>query len=282
MPVKETRNMLFTFAERCEELEGRGVENLQRKIICDPVMKFFPEVNAEVIQYELLKHGLFEPSDWKSIKKHVRELERKSIWEIVKEEYKYLRELWNGPKVSIYIFPIKKVNTLRKKDAPRKNGVAYKNVLFLFVSPDLTKEEIKALLAHEYNHVCRLQFLNSPTAAITLEDSLIVEGLGEFSVKQLYGKKWTAPWVEMYSAEEISKIWQRYFVSALHIKGIQNHQLYLFGNNKRPFPKWIGYHIGYQIVNSYNKKRGPFVMKELLQKTSSEIIAGSEFMLKRD
>ncbi|SDO32604.1 Uncharacterized protein YjaZ [Psychrobacillus sp. OK028] len=279
MSVKETRNMLFTFAEKCEKQEGRGVETLQREIICHPVMKFFPEVNSEVIQYELLKHGLFEPTEWKSVKKILRRLERKSVWDIVKQEYNYLRELWNGPKVSIYIFPIKKVRTQGKKDVLRKNGIAYKRVLFLFVSPDLTKEEIKALLAHEYNHVCRLQFLNSPTATISLVDSLIVEGLGEFAVKQLYGKKLLAPWVNMYRSDEVNEIWRRYFVSALHIKGVQNHQLYLFGNNNRPFPKWIGYHIGYQIVDSYFKKRGPFVMKELLLKTSSEIIAGSDFVI---
>ncbi|WP_277586552.1 DUF2268 domain-containing protein [Psychrobacillus antarcticus] len=279
MSVKETRNMLSTFAERCEEQGGRGVETLQREIICDPVMKFFPEVNPEVIQYELLKHGLFDPTEWKSLKKMVRELEAKNVWDIVKQEYKYLRELWDGPKVSIYIFPIKKESTLRRKDIPRKNGIAYKKVLFLFVSPDLAKEEVKALVAHEYNHVCRLHFIDSPPAAIPLNDSIIIEGLGEFAVKQLYGKKWLAPWANMYRFEEASEVWHRHFAPGLKIKGIKNHQLYLFGQTNTPFPKWIGYHIGYQIVYSYNKKRGPFVMKELLLKSSDEIIAGSDFAL---
>ncbi|QUG42690.1 hypothetical protein KD050_05300 [Psychrobacillus sp. INOP01] len=279
MSVKETRNMLFTFAERSEEQDGRGVETLQREIICDSVMKFFPDINSEVIQYELLKSGLFEPTEWKSVKKIVRELEDKNVWDIVKQEYKYLRELWNGPKVSIYIFPIKKASTRRTKDFPRKNGIAYKKVLFLFVSPDLTREEVKALVAHEYNHVCRLQFVDSPPAAITLDDSIIIEGLGEFAVKQLYGKKWTAPWTNMYSLEEAREIWKRHFTPGLQIKGVRNHQLYLFGQTNTPFPKWIGYHIGYQIVYTYNKKCGPFVMKDLLLKSSDEIIAGSDFAL---
>ncbi|MCK1998253.1 DUF2268 domain-containing protein [Psychrobacillus psychrodurans] len=279
MSVKETRNMLTTFAERCEDQDGRSVETLQREIICDPVMKFFPEVNSEVIQYELLKNGLFEPTEWKSLKKILRELDSKSIWDIVKQEYKYLRELWDGPKVSIYIFPIRKEGTKRRKDSPRKNGIAYKRVLFLFVSSDLTKEEIKALVAHEYNHVCRLQFLDSLPAAITLDDSIIIEGLGEFAVKQLYGKKWIAPWTNMYRLEEVSEIWQRHFVPALQIKGVKNHQLYLFGNPNTPFSKWIGYHIGYQIVYSYNKNCGPFIMTELLRKSSDEIIAGSDFAI---
>lgn len=279
MSVKETRNMLFTFVERCEEQDGKGVETLQREIICDPIMKFFPDINSEVVQYELLKNGLFEPTEWKSVKKTLRELEVKSIWDIVKQEYKYLRELWDGPKVSIYIFPIKKDSTQRKKDFPRKNGIAYKKVLFLFVSPDLTKEEVKALVAHEYNHVCRLNFIDYPPAAISLNESIIVEGLGEFAVRQLYGKKWLAPWANMYGLEEVSEIWKRHFVPALQIKGIKNHQLYLFGQTNTPFPKWIGYHIGYQIVYTYNKKCGPFVMKELLLKSSDEILAGSGFAI---
>jgi len=279
MSVKETKNMLFSFAERCEEQNGSGVESLQREIICEPVMKFFPEVNPEVIQYELLKNGLFEPTEWKSVKKIVRELEVKSVWDIVKQEYKYLRELWGGPKVSIYIFPIKKESTRWRKDTPRKNGIAYKKVLFLFVSPTLTKEEIKALVAHEYNHVCRLQILNSHPTAISLDDSIIIEGLGEFAVKQLYGKKWVAPWTNMYRLEERQEIWRRHFAPALQIKGIKNHQLYLFGQTNTPLPKWIGYHIGYQIVYTYNKKHGPFVMKDLLQKSSDEIIAGSDFAI---
>lgn len=279
MSVKETRNMLFAFVERCEEQNGRGVESLQREIICEPVMNFFPKINSEVIQYELLKNGLFEPTEWKSVKKFVRELEVKNVWDIVKQEYKYLRELWDGPKVSIYIFPIKKEGVQRRKDIPRKNGIAYKKVLFLFVSPDLTKEEIKALVAHEYNHVCRLQFLNSLPAAISLNDSLIIEGLGEFAVKQLYGKKWVAPWTNMYRLEEAKEIWKKHFVPGRHIKGVKNHQLYLFGQTHTPFPKWIGYHIGYQIVNTYNKKCGPFEMKELLLKPSDEIIAGSDYAI---
>lgn len=279
MSVKQTKTMLFTFAEKCLEQNGKGAESLQREIICDPVMKFFPEVHPEVIQYELLKNGLFEPAEWKSIKQVVQELEAKSVWDIVKQEYKYLRELWDGPKVSIYIFPIRQVSMKRKKNNPRKNGIAYKRVLFLFVSPNLATEEIKALVAHEYNHACRLYYLEAPPAAIPLNDSVLIEGLGEFAAKQLYGKKWVAPWTNLYSLEEANDIWKRHFVPALQIKGIKNHQLYLFGHPDTPFPKWIGYHIGYQIVQTYNENRGPFVMKELLLKSSDEIIAGSDFAI---
>lgn len=143
MSVKETRNLLFTFAEKCEEQHGRGAETLQREIICDSVMKFFPEVNSEVIQYELLKNGLFEPTEWKSLKKTVRKLELNHVWDIVKQEYKYLRELWGGPKVSIYIYPIKKKVHSGERIFPVKTGSLIEMYFFFSSLLSLTKKRLK-------------------------------------------------------------------------------------------------------------------------------------------
>ena len=88
----------------------------------------------------------------------------------------------------------------------------------MFLSPDLPKEEIKALLAHEYNHVCRLDYLNQAPSKISLMDSLIIEGLGEYAVKDLYGEKWLAPWINLYSFEEALAIWKNYFIPSLNVK----------------------------------------------------------------
>ncbi len=71
--------------------------------------------------------------------------------------------------------------------------------MFLFIARGLEKEELKALLAHEYNHVCRLQYVNKTLDEMTLRDSLILEGLAECAVEELYGDKWLAPWLKHYS-----------------------------------------------------------------------------------
>ena len=61
------------------------------------------------MQYELLSHGLFDPFKWTESGKQVREMEKQNIWQIVDQEYQFLKNLWKGPEVSIYIYPINKV-----------------------------------------------------------------------------------------------------------------------------------------------------------------------------
>ncbi|TQR19002.1 DUF2268 domain-containing protein [Psychrobacillus vulpis] len=281
MPVIQTQSWLYKFVELCEEQSGRGSAYLQREILCEPLMKLTPKVNPEVWQYELLNYGLFEPDEWLNIKEIVKEMETKKVWQIVKKEYRLLKKLWNGPKVSIYIFPIKIGNLKSTEQIPKKNGVAFRGALFLFVSPDLSSGEIKALLAHEYNHVCRLNYLDLAPEKITLRDSLIIEGLGEYAVKDLYGEKWLGPWTNLYSFEEASEIWKHHFIRSLNISGVKNHQLFLYGRVRSKFPKWIGYHLGYQIVDTFQKKHGPFRNDELYTKSSEEIIAGSKFAIEK-
>lgn len=282
MPVIQTQNLLYRFVELCEEQSGRGVTNIHSEIIGGPLKKLFPTVNPEIVQYELLRNGLFQPGEWRNIKDTVKRMEAQNVWQIVKQEYKLLRKRWTGPKVSIYIFPIKNANSKSKKEIPKKNGIAYRGALFLFLSPDLPKEEIKALLAHEYNHVCRLDYLNQAPSKISLMDSLIIEGLGEYAVKDLYGEKWLAPWINLYSFEEALAIWKNYFIHSLHVTGVKNHQHFLFGKVGSRLPKWIGYHLGFQMVESYQKKHGPFPNNLLYKKSSKEIISGSDFPIEID
>lgn len=280
MPVIQTQNLLYKFVEQCEEQSGRGASTKHSEIIGGPLMKLFPTLTPEVVQYELLRNGLFQPGEWRNIQETVKRMEAQNMWQIVKTEYKSLRKRWNGPKVSIYIFPIKNATKKARKETPKKNGIAYKGALFLFLSPDLQMEEIKALFAHEYNHACRLDYLDQAPSKITLMDSLIIEGLGEYAVKDLYGEEWLAPWINLYSLEEALAIWKKYFIPSLKVEGVKNHQLYLFGKDGGRLPKWIGYHIGFQLVDSFQKKHGPFVNNVLYKKSAKEIIEGSDFPIK--
>lgn len=280
MPVIQTQNWLYKFVKTCEEKLGRGTSSLQCEIICGPLINLSPKVSPEVWQYELQRQGLFQPNEWQSIGNIVKEMEAQNVWHIVKQEYKLLRRLWNGPKVAIYIFPIKKGSQKSGEQIPKKNGVAYRGAMFLFLSTDLIKEEIKALFAHEYNHVCRLDYLDLAPDKISLRDSLIIEGLGEYAVKDLYKEKWLAPWINLYSFEEVIDIWKNYFIPSLNVIGVKNHHLFLYGKARSQYPKWIGYHIGYHIVNTFQENHGPFKNNELYTKSSKEIIAGSNFPIK--
>ncbi|MGE7920434.1 DUF2268 domain-containing protein [Viridibacillus sp. NPDC093762] len=279
MSVIKTQPWLYEFIELCEKQSGKGASSIQCETLCGPLEGLKPKANPEVWQYELQNYGLFEPYEWTHLKSTVKKLEDQKVWQIVEQEYQYLRRLWKGPKVSIYIFPIKNANMKSRKQTPSKNGVAYSGALFLFVSVDLPITELKALLAHEYNHVCRIKHLDLASNKITLKDSLIIEGLGEYAVKDLYGEKWLGPWVNLYSFEDASAIWKRRFIPSLNVQDINNHYPFLYGKARGPLPKWIGYHLGFQIVDSYQEKHGPFKKGELYYKSSDEIIAGSKFAI---
>jgi uncharacterized protein YjaZ len=73
------------------------------------------------------------------------------------------------------------------------------------------------------------------------------------------------------------ELWKKRFVPSLHIIGEEKHHEFLYGKGNRKLPKWIGYHIGYQIVDSYNILHGPFQKDELYTKSADELIAGSKF-----
>ncbi|WP_369010262.1 DUF2268 domain-containing putative Zn-dependent protease [Oceanobacillus alkalisoli] len=52
----------------------------------------------------------------------------------------------------IFIFPSDRSNT----EINGKSGLSFHDKLFLFISGETSLTEIKALLTHEYYHVCRL------------------------------------------------------------------------------------------------------------------------------
>ena len=177
LSVIQTQNLVYKFTDACKKQKGKSVTDIQCEVICESLLKLFPLATPQAVQYELLRNGLFDPNEWSSLEKIVRDMEERGIWQNVNKEFGRLRALWKGPKVPIYIFPITRASMNSREKPPTKNGVAYKDALFLFLSAELSKDEIKALLAHEYNHVCRINYLNLPPNEISLLDSLIIEGL---------------------------------------------------------------------------------------------------------
>ncbi len=276
MSVVPTKKWLKEFAKQCEQQGGRGALKLHRELICVPLAELFPDTPVEAYQYELLNNGLFMPEEWETIEGKLATMESQRVWRLVESEYLKLRKKWKGPKVPIYIFPLQQ-SRIPSEGQLNRNGIAYKNALFLFFSPEIKKEEIIASVAHEYNHICRLHYLDRTPKEIKLRDSIIIEGMGEYAVKEICGEDWLAPWVNLYTKEEALPIWKEHFIPALKRKGVKNHQLFLFGQPRTPFPRWIGYHLGYQIVDSFVKNKGPFKHGELYTKSANEIILGSDF-----
>ncbi|MEK4231045.1 DUF2268 domain-containing protein [Solibacillus sp. FSL H8-0538] len=240
------------------------------EVLCEPLIGLFTSVPIEAIHYELIKNGLFNRHEVTYLQKNVKQLVRQNVWGIVENEFARLKTDWNGPNVPIYIFPI------TNGEIP-KNGIAYKDAIFLFVSIRLDEGELKALFAHEYHHVCRLHYLNTLTSEITLLDSLMVEGLAEYAVEALYGEQRLSPWTKRYSVDKVKEIWQSHFLPALKLKGLNNHRPFLYGDERAGLPLWIGYCAGYRMVQSFQENCCVKEQSILLTMPAEDILACTSF-----
>lgn len=277
MSVVETLPMLYKLNEMAKLQQGKGIIEVHRALLCDSLKKFYPQATNEEIHQELLARGLFDPSESAGLYKTLKRLEAKHVWKTVQNEFEYLKEEWDGPDVPIYIYPLTANRPIVEGVEVKKNGVAYNGVLFLFVADELESEEIKALFAHEYHHICRLAYLNKAPHELELLDALIVEGMAECAVEQRYGTKWLSPWTTRYSQQTSMELWKKYFVRALRAKGVDNHFSFLYGNEAAGLPKWIGYCMGYKIVQSYIENGGVPDQRLLYKTPSKEILKGSIF-----
>ncbi|WP_338652065.1 DUF2268 domain-containing putative Zn-dependent protease [Lysinibacillus sp. Y5S-8] len=263
MAVVPTDKWLDEFVYARKSTKKDELHSLQCSILCDHLVELFQDGLSEEIHYSLQQQGLFLPYETVD----VEQLKQHNVWDCVQQEFIYLQKKWNGPTIPIYIFPITQQQTMTNK-----NGVAYPQALFLFIG-EVETQELQALFAHEYNHVCRLHNLKKSLDEMTLLDALILEGLAESAVKDLYGEKWLAPWLKKYSATELLVLWKSHFLQNLQVEGVEKHLPFLYGGE---LPPWIGYCIGYKIVQSYSKK---YSSRHLLFTSSKDILAGSDFPL---
>ncbi len=196
--------------------------------------------------YDYLKmHGMYRTTS-----ESILEKLPKNVWSKVQKEYAVLQKEWSGPQIPIFIFPADETNPKIKREFNGKSGLAFKDKLFLFFSSHNTDSEIKAVLTHEYNHVCRLKKYKKNEAEFTLLDTVILEGLAENAVREQCGSTNLAGWTKYYSDEELQKIVQQLIIPNRNLKrNERKHSDLLYG--KRFYPTMAGYCAGYYLVRNY-------------------------------
>ena len=212
MTVVSTDKWLEEYEFSRKSTSSDELYSLQCSVLCGRLVKLFQEGYTEEIHFELQQQGLFLPEEEIDLER----LKQMNVWGCVEQEFMDLQQKWNGPTIPIYIFPI-----TQQQKITNKNGVAYPHSLFLFVG-EVEKQELQALFAHEYNHVCRLHHFKKSLDNMTLLDSLILEGLAECAVKELYGDKWLAPWLNNYTFEQEVSLWKTHFLPNLQLQGLEN------------------------------------------------------------
>lgn len=227
--------------------------------VLEQTSHIFSDMPEEAVYYELLQQGLLKEGGYSL---------NFDAWRILQKQLLQLSLAWDGPDVDVYILPA--------AYGLVKNGVAYKNGICLFISKKVSIIECKALLTHEYNHICRRQFVKEPP---TLLDSVIIEGLAESAVNDLFGEKAISPWTKQYSLKEAKALWEKHFIPSLNVRGLHRHYEFLYGDESVGLPKWIGYSIGFRIVDTFQQKKGPIDIKDLLKMDATDIVEGAGFRL---
>ncbi|QOY34165.1 DUF2268 domain-containing protein [Anaerobacillus isosaccharinicus] len=275
MSVSKTNRLLREFVKERKEVSKEHYFQLQRDLLCEPIAEYFEEFHATQLHKYFLENGMFYPDA--KIFSEIKQLEKKQVWELLQGHYEKLRKEWNGEEAEIFIFPAERRNEIIMKELKGKMGISFHHVVVLFLTRELSTKEIKALLTHEYNHVCRLFTLQKEFHELSLLDSMIIEGLAEVAVEQTLGEELLAPWVTLYTKKDLIPYWCK-VKKYLDVKGKEKHDPFLYGDRSgRGFPKWFGYCTGYLIVKDYLEKHKDISMNELLKIETKEILSESGF-----
>ena len=218
--------------------------------ICERISHLFNEENPERLYDYLKSYGMYTPSGQTG--KIVEQMKQAEIWSRTERIFGVLRKKWSGPDIPVFLFPMKEPGFFNRP-VESKSGLAFADKLFLFVQPDIRTIELKALLIHEYHHACRLEKQKKDSMDYTLLDSMIMEGLAEYTVLKYTGKQGLAKWTALYNEEELDRMWDRYLKEHTGLKRDDPlHDDLLLG--RRPYPKMLGYCAGYHLVKKLKPK----------------------------
>ncbi|WP_432361181.1 DUF2268 domain-containing protein [Sporosarcina sp. UB5] len=235
--------------------------------VCTQLIQYFPTASASEIHHHLTMFGMYmSTKQGEELSKKLRKI---NAWEIISDEMEQLRSKWKGPSVPVFIFPSDSNNKVLVRDFNGKSGLAYKDKLFLFISPHNTETEIRAILTHEYNHVCRLNMFPKREDDCTLLDTIILEGLAEMAVEERFGKASTSFWTSLYSERQLAKFWKEFvYPNRKQLKDSDTHEEVLYGLSRYPY--MTGYAVGYYIVRNFLKGTD-YRTEDLLTLKSAEI-----------
>lgn len=238
--------------------------------LCEKLKSLFDKgVSTTDIYQHLTMHGMYH-APLKNGDELIKTLQKQRIWHIVQKEAKELQKEWDGPDIPIFIFPADPTNRKLRQEQNGKSGLTFPDKLFLFISEDNPEKEIRALLTHEYHHVCRLSKYGKKEADYTLLDTVILEGLAENAVRERLGDQYTGKWTSYYSDAVLEKICTNLLLPNRDTpKSGHKHSQLLYGLGF--YPKMAGYCAGYHLVKKYMNK-ADVTSQELLPVKSEKII----------
>ena len=124
------------------------------------------------------------------------------------------------------------------------------------------QKELSPTLYHEFSHVVRASVHKNLYA--TLSESFITEGIASYIEKKVFRKK--VPYIKPIKNE------RKYWLQAQKnmCKKDYDHSKWFFGTKK--LPRWIGYRLGYLIVNSFMERQKNLTLAQLVRIKSHNVL----------
>ncbi|ARK31480.1 DUF2268 domain-containing protein [Halalkalibacter krulwichiae] len=224
----------------------------QRDVIIQPLSEIFLTEDLFGLQHYLIQMGLFGAEQ--AIEKEYEKWTQQMPWSTIQRQFEELKHKWAGPDVKIYVLPLNDQNSFLEKELGSKTGLTIGNAILLFIRSYTKEEDLKALITHEYHHVCRLKQTKQKESSMILLESMVMEGLAEIAVKEEVGQHYCAPWTTRYDQVWESQLYERLIKPNLYIKGRTNHHIFLYGDEQRGVPLWLGYYVGYKMADTALRK----------------------------
>lgn len=214
--------------------------------ICKKLTPYFSALQAKEIHYHLVRFGMY-----RTVKKSmIEQMEKANLLEKVQKKYEALQKKWNGPDIPIFILPVDESNGLLTTDFQGRSGLSFPDKMFLFLSPKVSNRALTAVLIHEYHHICRLHTHSKRDEEYTLLDTMILEGLAEYTVMKKLGEEALTHWMTKYSKSQLNRWWNQWIKDHQHVKRDDaKYVQLLFG--KGFYPTMLGYALGYEMVKTF-------------------------------
>ncbi|WP_163538499.1 DUF2268 domain-containing putative Zn-dependent protease [Gracilibacillus sp. YIM 98692] len=259
MGLKPTNQWLKAYTQLEATSNAEAFRKQQNKI-CEPLMGFFQNAEADIIQDYLIQNGLFVPV--KNDPPYIQAWLKKRFLTITEKLYQKFRQKWNGPDIPIFVLPSNERSLELSKWYGGNAGLCYPDKLFLFINSNATAKQVAAVFVHEYSHACRLKHFPKEEQEYQLLDAIILEGIAEYAVRKLLGNAYGNQRLEIIPPETFCSYWEDLISPHLSITrndAIHDHIMY----GGRGIPKNLGYLIGYNLIKQFIK-RNTYPISKLL------------------
>ncbi|MCD8510209.1 MAG: DUF2268 domain-containing protein [Bacillus sp. (in: Bacteria)] len=241
------------------------------------LMRYFPDWSKEEWLLFLINQGMLPLRE--GSRENLHQWHESGPEKGVTETLTRLKKTFMGPDVDVFLFPLNMYDDRLLNVMNGKTGISFPEFILLFFQKNITLKEKQALLLHEYHHASRLHHHENNEETVTLLESMVMEGMAEWEVNRLLGEKYVSRWMRLYSDEFLLSWWNKKVKGRKDMKGREHHLPYMYGG-RFGFPQWLGYSIGYRMVESYMEKKKRQRPIDLLKTPASVIYESSCFYSK--